>query len=293
MRQPIGQLIGRLAHLAYIECTLGTDPANDASNATRAPFPLPRSLPQTGCISLYVAVDRSVCEPLRAVWIAVEDVVHPVDEHLLCPVVAVDQHGRRDYRYVETADVVSARMEESAWPVACGPWRRRMPRVGVACRRRPVDIRRGIVRLRRRRSVGPVRWRGAVRSRRWLRVGLVAGVGGLRLLAGESRRTRSGAVLAAVRRSECSGECGDACDTRDHEFPDVVVHNAPSLSFLVVSREPISRLHQVRGALPRLLTRKHASCFREFRQSWFLWAMLRPPATVMCVFWYNVMQMAM
>ena len=47
-------------------------------------------MPQAERIRLDVAVDRSVGEPLRAVWIAVEDVVHSVDEHFLRPIVVVD-----------------------------------------------------------------------------------------------------------------------------------------------------------------------------------------------------------
>lgn len=195
-----------------------------------------------------VAVYRSVCEPLCPVRIAVEDVVHSVDEHFLRPVVAVDQHGRRDYCDVEAADVVSARMEEPAWPVVYGPWRRRMSRVDVVCRRGAVYFRRRVVHLRHRCSVGFVPGRGVVRSWRGLRVVFVSGARGLRLLAGGSRWAWRGTMFSAVWRCECRCDSCGACETRDHEFHDVVVHNAPSLSFLVVLQEPISRLHQVRSA---------------------------------------------
>ena len=62
-------------------------------------------MPQTECIRLDVAVDRSVGEPLRAVWIAVEDVVHAVDQHLFRPVVAVHHDKRRGYHDVSTSGV--------------------------------------------------------------------------------------------------------------------------------------------------------------------------------------------
>ncbi len=68
-------------------------------------------------------------------------------------------------------------------------------------------------------------------------------------------RARSGGVLAAVGSRECGcADCG-ACEARDQEFLEVVVHIAPSLSFLDAAQEGVSRLHPVRHKPRQLLTK--------------------------------------
>jgi hypothetical protein len=87
---------------------------------------------------------------------------------------------------------------------------------------------------------GPCRRR---RRRRRTRVGVVfvvvrsrRGRGVVMIMLGRMRfvvrgRARSGGVLAAVgSREGCCADCG-ACEARDQEFLEVVVHIAPSLSF--------------------------------------------------------------
>ena len=92
-----------------------------------------------------------------------------------------------------------------------------------------------------------------MRSRRGRGVAMTM-LGRMRLVVRGSL-ARSWIVLPAVGSRE--GGCADcgACEARDQEFLDVVVHIAPSLSFLDVSQEPISRLHPVRREPRRLLTK--------------------------------------
>ena len=105
------------------------------------------------------------------------------------------------------------------------------------------------------------------RRRRWTRVGVVfvvvrsrRGRGVVMIMLGRMRLVvrggaRSGGVLAAVGSRECGcADCG-ACEARDQEFLEVVVHIAHSLSFLDAAQEGVSRLHPVRHKPRQLLTK--------------------------------------
>lgn len=149
-----------------------------------------------------------------------------------------------EQRADESADEGAKRCGEYAFVVfvdnngSCGRRRRgrRGTRVGVV----PV-----VVRSRRGRSVA------------------MSVLGRMRLVVRGG--ARSGSVSSAVGSRE--GGCADcgACEARDQEFLEVVVHIAPSLSFWDVAQETISRLHRVRHEARRLLTSFFATPLRRRR----------------------------
>ena len=158
-----------------------------------------------------------------------------------------------------SSDVMSTRMESTAGPVVLRPRRRRV------VHKRPATMCAlwcfwcGLVlwssSWRRCRSrLGVVSMCRVLRL--WSMLRISRGVAALclrRVMC--CCRARSLAVPSAVgSREGCCADCG-ACEARDQEFLEVVVHIAPSLSVLDVTQEPASRLHPVRCESPRLLTK--------------------------------------
>ena len=208
---------------------------------------------------LEVAEDRSVGEALGAIWIAVEDIVHAIDKHFFRPVVAINHDERRRYHDMASSDVMPTRMESTAGPVILRPRRRRVVHKRSATMRALWCFWCGLVlwssSWRRCRSrVGVVSVRQVLRL--WSVLRISRGVAALCLRrVSRGCLARGMAIPSAVgSREGCYADCG-ACEARDQEFLEVVVHIAPSLSFLDVAQEGISRLHPVRHKPRRLLTK--------------------------------------